>query len=161
MFRFGLDPALAQRERIERERAIEHARALRIERDAVHARETLTRRREAARRRLLHDAASVAGDALRLASAHCEYLDRAIAETERRIEAAVAPLEAARLRLVEAARDRSIVEALRARRLAAYLAQAAQAEQREFDEQNVCLAGRVGETEPPMVERDVRRTEPP
>lgn len=135
-FRFRLEPVLEHRERAERERAGEHARALAALRDAEALRDDFVVRRDAARRRLTEEHATLDGDTLRFTYAHLDYLDRAIVAAQQRVDACNAAAAKTRGDLVEAARDRKVLETLKDRRKEAFLLDAALAEQRELDDQN-------------------------
>lgn len=142
-FRFRLEPVLGQRERVERERAGEHARVLAAQLAAEHARDELIARRDAARASLLDRHAALDGETLRATYAHLGYLDRAIRAAQQRVEACAAETARSQARLIEAARDRKVLETLKDRRREAYQLEAALAEQRELDDQNARLFERA------------------
>lgn len=142
-FRFRLDPVLGQRERVERERAGEHARVLAAQLAAEHTRDELIARRDATRASLLDRHAALDGEALRATYAHLGYLDRAIVTAQQRAEACAAETARSQARLIEAARDRKVLETLKDRRREAFDLDAAQTEQRELDDQNARAFGRA------------------
>jgi flagellar protein FliJ len=135
-FRFRLDPVLDQRGRVERERAADHARALKDELAAVKLRDDLIAKREELRARLVSEHASFDIDTLRATYTHLDYLDRAMVPAQQRVDECVVATERARLRLVEAAKERKVLETLKERRREAFDLDAALADQRELDDQN-------------------------
>jgi flagellar FliJ protein len=141
-FHFRLDPVLEQRERVEEQRKrlfSEKERAFAaaiVERDRLHA------EREGYRTALRRDHAAFDVDRLRATYAYLDALDRRIGEQVRRCEAARAEVDTARAALIAASRDRKVLETLKQQRRDAHAAQAAQAEQREFDDQNARQFGR-------------------
>ena len=135
-FRFRLDPVLGLRERTERERAGEHARVLAAQLAEEQRRDELIARRDDLREQLMRDHNRWDADTLRMTYAHLAYLDRVIVEAHERVDAAKLKTEAARLRLVAAAKDRKVLETLKERRKEAFTLEAALAEQRELDDQN-------------------------
>jgi flagellar export protein FliJ len=142
-FRFRLQPVLDYRERTERARAGDHARALAAQLDAEAARDDLVGRRDAARRRLTEEHQRLDADALRFTYAHLDYLDRAIVAAQQRVDACVAETAQAQARLIAAARDRRVLETLKDRRREAFLLDATLLEQRELDDQNARLYERT------------------
>jgi flagellar FliJ protein len=135
-FRFRLDPVLDHRSRIERERAGEHARALADQLGAERLRDALIAKRETLRERLVREHASFDVDTLRATYTHLDYLDRALVPAHQRVAQCTAATERARLRLLDAAKDRKVLETLKERRREAFELDAAQADQRELDDQN-------------------------
>ena len=146
-FKFRLEPVLGHRERLERERAGDHARALADRLAAEQDRDDIIRRREAARTRLVRDHASLDADTLRATYVHLDYLDRAIVAAQQRVDACADETERARLRLVGAARDRKVLEALKERRREAFDLDVALADQRELDDLNARLYERANPLE--------------
>lgn len=142
-FRFRLQPVLGHRERTERERAGDHGRALAAQLAAAAERDDLIARRDAARERLTREHNTMELDELRFTYAHLDYLDRAIGLAQLRVDACAVQTENARLRLVDAARDRKVLETLKDRRKEAYLLESALVEQRELDDQNARLYDRA------------------
>ena len=142
-FRFRLDPVLGHRERIERERAGDHARALRDKVAAEQLRDDLAGRRTAARDMLVRDHAKLDGNTLNATYVHLDYLDRAIVAAQQRVDACAAETERARLRLVDAAKDRKVLETLKQRRREAFDLEAGLADQRELDDLNARLHERA------------------
>jgi flagellar export protein FliJ len=82
-------------------------------------------------------------DTLRFTYAHLDYLDRVIVVAQQRVDACIAATAQAHAQLVAAARERKVLETLKDRRREAYLLAAAQAEQRELDDQNARLHERA------------------
>ena len=127
---------LTVRERTERERAGEHARKLAVQLAEEQRRDELIARRDDLRGQLMRDHNRWDADTLRMTYAHLAYLDRAIVEAYDRVAACAVETEAARLKLVEAAKERKVLETLKERRKEAFMLEAALAEQRELDDQN-------------------------
>ncbi len=142
-FRFRLEPVLDHRERIERERAGEHARKLAEQLEAQRVLEDLIARRDATRSKLTREHTTIDATMLRAAYTHLEYLDRAIVATEQRVDACADETERARLDLVGAAKDRKVLETLKDRRREAFELDAALADQREMDDLNARLFERA------------------
>jgi flagellar FliJ protein len=142
-FRFRLDPVLGQRERVEQERAGDHARALAQQLAAQRMYDDVVERRDGLRMRLMREHAHFDAETLRSSYTHLDYLDRAILAAAQRVDACMAETELARVRLVEAARDRKVLETLKERRREAFQLDAALADQRELDDQNARLFDRA------------------
>jgi flagellar FliJ protein len=142
-FRFRLDPVLGQRERVEHARAGEHAQALSRQLAAQRMYDDIVERRDGLRVRLMREHAHFDAETLRSSYTHLDYLDRAIIAAQQRVDACLAETELARLRLVDAARDRKVLETLKDRRREAFRLEAALAEQRELDDQNARLFDRA------------------
>ena len=135
-FRFNLQPALDLRRRIEEERQMEVARVLRILNDA---RSELWRLQAEFRRYsdvLRSDHRALQADDLRMHYAHLEYLDRAITRQESTVQRSRVDHERARLRLVDAAKDKKVLEKLKERRFAAHVLNDFAIEQKELDDTN-------------------------
>ena len=141
-FRYRLDPVLGHRERVEQERAGEHARALAQQLAAQRMYDDVVERRDGLRIRLLREHAHFDAETLRSSYTHLDYLDRAIVAAQQRVDACLAATELARIRLVEAARDRKVLETLKERRREAFQRDAALADQRALDDQNARLFDR-------------------
>jgi flagellar protein FliJ len=135
-FRFRLDPVLGHRERIEQERAGEHARALADQLAAQRVFDDLATKRDELRARLVREHARFDAESLRSTYLHLDYLDRALVAARQRVDACIAETERARRRLIEAAKDRKVLETLKERRREAFQLDAALADQRELDDQN-------------------------
>jgi flagellar protein FliJ len=135
-FRFTLDPVLEHRERIEQERAGEHARALADQLTAQRTFDDLATKRDELRARLVREHARFDAESLRSTYLHLDYLDRALVAARQRVGACIAETERARRRLVDAAKDRKVLETLKERRREAFQLDAALADQRELDDQN-------------------------
>jgi flagellar export protein FliJ len=142
-FRFRLDPVLGHRERVERERAGEHAQALADQLAAQRMYDEIVEKRDELRVRLVSEHARFDAETLRATYTHLDYLDRAIVAALQRVDACVAETERARQRLVAAAKDRKVLETLKERRQEAFQLDAALADQRELDDQNARLFGRA------------------
>jgi len=142
-FRFRLEPVLGHRARIESERAGEHARTLADQLRAQRTVDDLSAKRDALRRRLVLEHAAFDAETLRSTYTHLDYLDRAMVAARQRLDACIAESERARLRLVDAARDRKVLETLKERRRETFQLDAALADQRELDDQNARLFDRA------------------
>lgn len=142
-FRFRLDPVLGHRERLERERAGVHGRALADQLAAKLMRDEMIERRDAMREQLVREHAEMDVQRLRSMYAHLDYLDRTIVAVQQRVDACADETERARIALVGAAKDRKMLEALKDRRREAFALEAAHAEQRELDDQNARLFDRA------------------
>jgi flagellar export protein FliJ len=142
-FAFRLDPVLGHRERIEQERAGDHARALADQFAAQRMLDEILEKRDALRARLVGEHADFDAETLRSTYTHLDYLDRAVLATRQRVDACAVQTERARARLVDAAKDRKILETLKERRREAFQLGAALADQRELDDQNARLFERA------------------
>ncbi len=142
-FTFRLAPVLAQRERVEQERASDHARALTLQLAAQRMYDDIVERRDGLRLRLVREHAQFDADTLRASYTHLDYLDRAIVAAQQRVDECLAATELARQRLVDAARDRKMIETLKERRHEAFRLDADRADQRELDDQNARLFERA------------------
>jgi flagellar export protein FliJ len=100
-------------------------------------------KRDVLRDRLVREHAEFGAETLRSTYSHLDYLDRAIVAAVQRLEACIDETERARLRLVDAARDRKVLETLKERRRETFQLDAALADQRELDDQNARLFDRA------------------
>lgn len=80
---------------------------------------------------------------LRLHYAHLQYLDRAIDAQIHLVAERQAALDRARVELMEAQKQRKVVERLRDRRASAHRAEESRLDQRELDDANARLHGRA------------------
>ena len=142
-FKFRLEPVLGHRERVERERAADHGRALADQATAQRMLDDILEQRDELRARVVREHARFDSDTLRATYTHLDYLDRAIVAAQQRADACAAETERARRVLVEAARDRKVLETLKERRREAFARDAALAEQRELDDMNARLFDRA------------------
>ncbi|GAC1614119.1 MAG: hypothetical protein NVS4B13_08940 [Candidatus Elarobacter sp.] len=142
-FAFRLDPVLGHRERLERERAGEHARALASQLAAQRVHDEIVEKRDALRLQLVRQHARFDAETLRATYTHLDYLDRALVASQQRVDACIAETERVRRRLVEAAKDRKVLETLKDRRRETFQLDAALADQRELDDQNARLFERA------------------
>jgi flagellar FliJ protein len=135
-FRFALQPVLAHRERIEDERQQELAVAQLALNDATAE---LLRLHEEFRKNsnaLRDEHKRFDVEQLRLHYAHLEFLDRAITAQEGVVAQRKAEHAQARLRLLEAAKEKKALEKLKDRRHDAHVAEENVIEQRESDDAN-------------------------
>jgi flagellar FliJ protein len=142
-FSFRLDPVLGHRERIERERAADHARALADQLSAQRMHDEIVEKRDMLRLRLVREHAQFDAETLRATYLHLDYLDRALVVSQQRVDACAAQTERARLKLVDAAKDRKVLETLKERRREAFQLDEALADQRDLDDQNARLFERA------------------
>lgn len=135
-FKFSLEPILDHRERIEEEKQqIFAARQLELR----QAEEELARLNSDYKRFstiLREDHARLATEELRWHYAHLEYLDRCITMQHAVISQRRGAAERARLDLVEASKDRKVMEKLKDKRLGEHRALEAAYEQKELDDAN-------------------------
>jgi flagellar FliJ protein len=142
-FRFRLEPVLGHRARIEGERAGQHAQMVADQLAAQRVVDDIRLKRDVLRDRLVREHAEFGAETLRSTYSHLDYLDRAIVAAVQRLEACIDETERARLRLVDAARDRKVLETLKERRRETFQLDAALADQRELDDQNARLFDRA------------------
>lgn len=142
-FRFRLQPVLDHRGRKVDERRRELADKARELADAEAVASALDTMREAQRTALMRDHARFDGDTLRATYAHLAYLDRALEDQAVRIAACRAEVSLAQSKLVAANTDRKVLDTLKLRRYEAFVADAAQVEQRDVDDQNARRYGRA------------------
>jgi flagellar FliJ protein len=145
-FVFRLQPVLDERRRKEEEKQLEFARA-KAARDE-HSRE-LDRLAGAlrARGRALHECAMTGSAAnLRLYDAHLRYLERAIDSGERCHVDSTAALDRAAAELLEANRERRLIEKLKERRLHEFEREEARRDELELDEANARPSSALGMT---------------
>ena len=142
-FRFALQPVLAHRERIEEERQQELAVAQHALNEATAE---LLRLHEEFRKNsnlLREEHRTFDSEQLRLHYAHLEYLDRQITAQEAVVAQRKTEHSAARLRLLEASKDRKALEKLKERRQDAHAMLEGQLEQRDLDDANARMFSRT------------------
>jgi len=135
-FKFPLEPVLTHRERIEDEK--QQALAARTM-ELRRAQSELARLDSEFRRYsgVLRDGhADLSSDELRAHYAHLEYLDRRIVMQHASISALASAVERARTELVDARKDKKVIEKLKEQRLEQHRALLAADEQKELDESN-------------------------
>jgi flagellar FliJ protein len=135
-FKFSLEPVLDQRERIEDEKQQIFAAR---QRELLEAEQELARLNGDFKRfstRLRDDHASLATEELRWHYAHLEYLDRCITMQHAVISQRRTAVERARIDLVEASKERKVMEKLKDKRLQEHRAREASFEQKELDDAN-------------------------
>ena len=142
-FKFSLQPVLEQRKRVEEEKQ-----------QVVALRQRELDRSEAELKRLNDDFRSSSdslrsnhraldGESLRLHYAHLQFLDRAITAQIRIVAERRVVLDRARTDLIEATKERKVVEKLKERRHEAFVAEELRIEQNELDDGNARRFGRA------------------
>jgi flagellar FliJ protein len=135
-FRFTLEPVLDHRERIEDEKQLVLAQR---QLDLKAAEDELARLNGEFKRystALREDHAKLSTEELRWHYAHLEYLDRCMTMQHGIIFARRAAVERARVELVDASKDRKVIEKLKDRRYEEHRAAQAAQEQKELDDTN-------------------------
>lgn len=135
-FKFLLDPVLELRERAEDEKQLVHAAR---RRELAAAQEELDRLNREFRQfsvALREDHKRLTSDELRAHYAHLEYLDRCITMQHGVVSQRNLAVERARADLVEASKDRKVIEKLKDKRLEEHQAMEAAVEQKELDDAN-------------------------
>lgn len=135
-FKFALDPVLGHRERIEEEKQQTLA-ARQLELQA--AEDELARLNGDFKRFstvLREDHATLATEELRWHYAHLEFLDRCITMQYGVISQRRVAVDRARLDLIEASKERKVMEKLKSKRFQEHRALEAAFEQRELDDAN-------------------------
>lgn len=142
-FKFALEPVLDHRERIEDEKQqvlAERARELKAAEDELARLNGEFKRYSIV---LREDHASLSSEELRRHYAHLEYLDRCMTMQHGIIFQRRAAVERARADLVEASKDRKVIEKLKDRRLEEHHALQAAQEQKDLDDTNNRRASRA------------------
>ena len=141
-FHFALQPVLEQRERIEEEKQMVVAQKKRALDDAENERNRLNAefREQAHRVRSKHR--EINTEELRLTYAHLQFLDRCIVAQIQIVAECRVALDRARKDLLEASKERKVVEKLKERRKTAHETEAARIEQNELDDGNARRYGR-------------------
>lgn len=143
-FKFGLTPVLEQRERVEEQK--QHVFAQR-QMELQAAQDELARLNGEYKRHsttLREDHRQLSSDELRWHYAHLDFLDRAMTAQQHVVAQRMAACEAARGELVEASRERKVIEKLKARKLEQHVAYEQMIEQRELDDANARRYSRRG-----------------
>ena len=135
-FKFSLAPVLEHRERIEDEKQQILAARLTELKAAQNelARLNADFKRHSDTLRDRH--ADLGTDELRAHYAHLEYLDRSMVMQHAKISGCKTAVERARAELLEAGKDRKVIEKLKDRRLEQHHAMEAAFEQKELDDSN-------------------------
>lgn len=143
-FKFALEPVLDHRERIEDEKLQVFAarqRELKAAEDELARLNAEFKRYSAV---LREDHATLTSEELRRHYAHLEYVDRCIVMQHSLVFQRRSALERARVDLVEASKDRKVLEKLKDRRLEEHQALEAAQEQKDLDDTNNRRHGSVG-----------------
>lgn len=135
-FKFSLEPVLDHRERIEEEKLQVFGERQRALQEALNELSRLNGNFKSYSDALRDGHRTLTCDELRRHYAHLEYLDRRItmqhaAISQRRMES-----ERARVELVDAGKDRKVIEKLKDKKREQYRAAEAAFEQRELDDFN-------------------------
>jgi flagellar FliJ protein len=141
-FRFTLQPVLEHRERLEDEKQQAVAQRKRALDDAERELRRLNDKFRTHSERLRSEHRTLDGEQLRVEYAHVQFLDRAIVAQIRVVAERRVALDRARDELLEASKDRIMVEKLKDHRKALHDAEAQQAAQSEMDDQNARRFGR-------------------
>lgn len=145
-FAFALDPVLGHRERIEDEKMLELAARRREVQEAQDELARLHAEYKAHSAALRDGHRDFSTDELRLHYAHLEYLDRRITAQHELVAQRQAVAERARARLVDASKDRKVIEKLKDRKYEEYVADEALAEQRDADDGNARRYARASQS---------------
>lgn len=135
-FKFALEPVLDHRERIEDEKQLvlaERQRELKAAQDELARLNAEFKRHSMA---LREEHAQLSSEELRWYYAHLEFLDRCMTMQHSIIFQRRAAVERARADLVDASKDRKVMEKLKDRRFEEHQAFEAAQEQKELDDTN-------------------------
>ena len=147
-FKFPLKPVLEHRERIEEEKQL----VLSARQQELKAAEDELARLNGEFKRystvLRDDHARLATEELRWHYAHLEYLDRCTVMQHAVISQRKIAVERARQELVEASKERKVIEKLKDKRFAEHKALEAAAEQKELDDSNARRHARINTAMP-------------
>ncbi|MFN2449730.1 MAG: flagellar export protein FliJ [Candidatus Baltobacteraceae bacterium] len=135
-FAFSLEPVLEQRERIEDEKQLFLAGRMRDLRDAQDTLARLNAQFKQYSLRLRDGHRNFTSEDLRAHYAHLEYLDRSMTMQHGIISQCRLASERARLDLLDASRERKVIEKLKERRFEEHRQMQAAEEQRELDDSN-------------------------
>jgi flagellar protein FliJ len=142
-FRFTLQPVLEHRERFEDEKQQVVAHRKRAVDDAERELRRLNDEFRTRSERMRKEHRALGAEELRMQYAHMQFLDRAIVAQIRVVAERRVAFERARIELVEASKERKVVEKLKDRRREAHDAEEQRVAQNEIDDQN---ARRFGQT---------------
>ncbi len=135
-FTFSLNPLLEMRERIEEEKQGILATRERELQAAQEEMACLNARFKDHSKSLRDNHKELTADELRAHYAHLQFLDRAMTMQQHVIAQAKRAVEAARADLIEASRDRKVIDKLKERRLSEHRELVAAEEQKELDDSN-------------------------
>ena len=135
-FAFTLKPVLEHRERLEDEKQLFMAARQRELDAAAGELSRLNAQFKQYAVRLREGHKDLNSDELRAHYAHLDYLDRAITMQRGIVAQCRQAVERARLGLLDASKDRKVIEKLKERRLQEYRTLEASAEQKELDDSN-------------------------
>jgi flagellar protein FliJ len=144
-FKFTLQPVLEHRERIEDEKEQIVATRRRAHDEARAELERLNNEFRKHEGDLRTHHRELKTEELRLHYAHLQYLDRVIDAQIRTVAERQAALERARRDLIAASKERKVVDKLKERRKAAFIAEELRQEQIELDDTNARRHGRGGD----------------
>ena len=147
-FKFSLNPVLEHRERIEEEKQL----LLSARQQELKAAEAELARLNGEFKRystvLRDEHARLATEELRWHYAHLEYLDRCMVMQHANILQRKIAVERARQELVEARKERKVIEKLKDKRFEEHKAMEAAAEQKELDDSNARRHARLSAAVP-------------
>ena len=135
-FRFALEPVLGHRQRIEDEKQLLLAQR---QHELKNAQDELARLNAQFKRyslALRDDHANLSTDELRWHYAHLEYLDRCMVMQHAVITQCKSAVEYARREVIDAGKERKVIEKLKDKRFEQHRAMEAAIEQRELDDDN-------------------------
>lgn len=146
-FVFRLAPVLRQRERIEDEKKQLLAEALRALREAETELSALRTRRESIAREVASEHAELDGETLRITYAHLDFLTREIRAADQRVVERTTAAGLAREALVDASKDRKVMDRLRERQHEVFKQEELRLEQRDLDDANARRFARAAREE--------------
>ena len=141
-FRFALETVLDMRTRTAQDRQRIYAEARRAHASAEARLRTLQGDYETLRGDLVAHHGGLDVETMRSTYAHLEYLTRAMESQTERIAACAAEALVAQRALLQASKEKKVIETLKSRRRATYDAELALVEQRELDDANARAFGR-------------------
>jgi len=141
-FVFRLASVLRHREWIEDEKKQKLAEANRALLAAEEARQALRDRRETLARELTSEHAKLDGETLRISYAHMEFLAREITAADMTVAGCFHAVNLSRDALVQATKNRKVLDRLRERQFKVYEAEQMRLEQRDLDDANARQYGR-------------------
>jgi len=142
-FRFALESVLDMRTRTAQDRQRIYAEAQRAHATAEARLRAMQDEYETLRQDIVAHHAGLDVETMRSTYAHLEFLIRAMEAQRERIAACAAEALVAQRALLQASKEKKVIETLKTRRRATYDAEAALVEQRELDDANARAYGRL------------------